>query len=698
MPTGLGGEQLWISPTNRYGVSSFNDLSDASRTTYITNGTSIVSDTIEGGSHAIQFNGTSDTTSWLVNPYAQTGTFSWSAWFNSDTLSGTQSICGGNSWSTFNGGFLFTSGGVVKFVLNKGVNGQSSVGLVGTTSLSTNTWYHVCVKGDGTNAYLYLNGSLEVSGAFNGFGTPWQKHFRIGTAGAGAGDSAFGTNTHFFDGKIDDVRVYSRGLNQSEITHLATARGVEGNPFKGLGDEQLWLCPSLQDSAKDLSNSNNHGTYNGGMGTISDSSKGGSRCYSFDGVDDYISVPSSSSLSFVDANGDTACSFSMWAELASYSNNVNSRGIALLSKGSTLSTSSADSEYMMNCLDGKPRLTLYPQASNGSKYLDSVSTNVEVPVSTWKHITFTYSGCEVTGCIQIFVDGVLVSATDSSNVYTGMFAGAGNFEIGTTLRVAFSRWLYGKMDDVRVFNRVLTQSEITHLASSRGVQGHPTIKGLGDEKLWLCPSFHGSANDISGNAKDGTLSGGAAIVSDTGSGGTKSFESYTTSTDSVDIPSGVLSDNSDVSLSVWVKNKQTSAGSRVRNIVRTTNDDLFIYANQTRYRGGAGGVLVQDTLASLNTTGYYHYALNYTQATGTVELFRNGVSIGTTSGAAAITVSGAMDLLQNSVGFVDDVRAYNRVLTPEEIAHLAKSRGVLGSAYNLNGTRHPLTSIYHVIR
>ncbi len=221
---------------------------------------------------------------------------------------------------------------------------------------------------------------------------------------------------------------------------------------------------------------------------------------------------------------------------------------------------------------------------------------------------------------------------------------------------------------------------------------------MGDEKLWLCPSFYGSANDISGNAKDGTLSGGAAIVSDTGSGGTKSFESYTTSTDSVDIPSGVLSDNSDVSLSVWVKNKQTSAGSRVRNIVRTTNGDLFIYANQTRYRGGAGGVLVQDTLASLNTTGYYHYALNYTQATGTVELFRNGVSIGTTSGAAAITVSGAMDLLQNSVGFVDDVRAYNRVLTPEEIAHLAKSRGVLGSAYNLNGTRHPLTSIYHVIR
>ena len=254
----------------------------------------------------------------------------------------------------------------------------------------------------------------------------------------------------------------------------------------GLGGEVMWLCPSLDDSPNDLSGNGNNGTYVNGTSTVADSDPtyGGSRAYNFDGVDAYISVPSSSSLSFTDANGDTACSFSLWAELASYSNNANSRGIALLGKGSTLQQS-ADAEYMMNCLDGKPRLTLYPQSTNGSKYLNSVSTSVEVPVSTWKHITFTYSGCEGAGCIQIFVDGVLVSATDSSNVYTGMFAGAGDFEIGTTLRVAFSRWLYGKMDDVRVFNRVLAQSEITLLASTRGFTAgggthiHRTLLGVG---------------------------------------------------------------------------------------------------------------------------------------------------------------------------------------------------------------------------
>lgn len=57
-----------------------------------------------------------------------------------------------------------------------------------------------------------------------------------------------------------------------------------------LGGEIFWVCPSLDDSANDLSGNSHHGSYNGGMGTVADTDAGGSRAYSFDGIDDHISA------------------------------------------------------------------------------------------------------------------------------------------------------------------------------------------------------------------------------------------------------------------------------------------------------------------------------------------------------------------------------------------------------------------------
>jgi hypothetical protein len=235
-------------------------------------------------------------------------------------------------------------------------------------------------------------------------------------------------------------------------------------------------------------------------------------------------------------------------------------------------------------------------------------------------------------------------------------------------------------DDLRVFcNTFPTASELTTISSARGVEGGSPPVGLGDEQLWLCPSINDSANDISGNGNNGTLTGGAAIVSDSGSGGTKSFKSFTTSTDRVDIPAGVFTDGNDVSFSAWVKSDLATVGAKDRNIVRTTNNDFVMRARQTIYKGIAGGVEAQDNLGSLNTTEYYHYALNYDNATSTIELFRNGVSVATASSVPALALTGTLDILQNLLAHVDDVRAYNRKLTQAEITHLATSRGIEGS-------------------
>ena len=63
----------------------------------------------------------------------------------------------------------------------------------------------------------------------------------------------------------------------------------------GLGDEQLWLCPTLDNATpfNDQSGQGNNGTAQGGLSTVADTGSGGAYCYDFDGVDDYIDISGS---------------------------------------------------------------------------------------------------------------------------------------------------------------------------------------------------------------------------------------------------------------------------------------------------------------------------------------------------------------------------------------------------------------------
>ena len=99
-------------------------------------------------------------------------------------------------------------------------------------SLNTGQWYHAAATGDGTTARLYLDGVEVGSGAFTGFPTSWERFMRLGSAGAGSGDSGYGTDSLFFDGLIDDARFYDRTLTQTDITHLSSSRGVTGPSYR----------------------------------------------------------------------------------------------------------------------------------------------------------------------------------------------------------------------------------------------------------------------------------------------------------------------------------------------------------------------------------------------------------------------------------------------------------------------------------
>lgn len=105
------------------------------------------------------------------------------------------------------GYLLDTYGGVVRLIVD-------SHGLSGTTAIPTGTWSHVAGVYDGTQMRVYLNGTLDgtldTTAAIPANTLP----VRIGAASDGGS---------LFNGLIDEVEVFNRGLSQPEIQAIVAA-------------------------------------------------------------------------------------------------------------------------------------------------------------------------------------------------------------------------------------------------------------------------------------------------------------------------------------------------------------------------------------------------------------------------------------------------------------------------------------------
>src|SRR5438309_1859832 len=90
----------------------------------------------------------------------------------------------------------------------------------GTAALAANTWTHLATTFDGATLRLYVNGVQASSRAMTGTLPTSTNPLQIG------GDSLFG---QFFQGRIDEVRIYNRALTQAEI-QADMATPVGGTP------------------------------------------------------------------------------------------------------------------------------------------------------------------------------------------------------------------------------------------------------------------------------------------------------------------------------------------------------------------------------------------------------------------------------------------------------------------------------------
>jgi chaperonin cofactor prefoldin len=94
----------------------------------------------------------------------------------------------------------------------------------------------------------------------------------------------------------------------------------------------------------------------------------------------------------------------------------------------------------------------------GWSYLFNVSSNANAVVSNWKYVTLNKIG----NIFNLYIDGVLDRSISSPSSIINYPC---KFYIGSCDPLSSNEVFNGRLDDVRIYSRALTQSEITYLAA-----------------------------------------------------------------------------------------------------------------------------------------------------------------------------------------------------------------------------------------
>jgi uncharacterized protein (TIGR02145 family) len=241
-------------------------------------------------------------------------------------------------------------------------------------------------------------------------------------------------------------------------------RCVKDTPITTVNNGLVAYYP-FNGNANDESGSGNNGTVNGATLTTDRFGNSG-KAYSFDGVDDKVQINPSTSLN----NFNNSMSISAWINCQgrsgnpSYSPNESQDLQGIFGPATYLI---GDGGFYLRLNDGNydnsnDRVIQYVNTNAGvSLYSHSIVTN-----NIWEHIICTFDG----NYVRMYRNG---NMTDSILAVGGGISNSNNtngryYTIGQCIdwgTPSIVQAFNGKIDDIRIYNRALTQAEITYLAT-----------------------------------------------------------------------------------------------------------------------------------------------------------------------------------------------------------------------------------------
>lgn len=153
-----------------------------------------------------------------MSPIFSKGRFTLSAWVYVNNASTANTII--KNWGETGGTYHWDLSNLKSSIEIVQSTGTALTMIQGTTVLSLNTWYHVVATADGTNYYSYVNGVQDgAKGNYDGTLRTTFIYTKIAVKSSDTGGIS-ATTPNYFNGLIDNLRIYNRALTQQEITLL----------------------------------------------------------------------------------------------------------------------------------------------------------------------------------------------------------------------------------------------------------------------------------------------------------------------------------------------------------------------------------------------------------------------------------------------------------------------------------------------
>lgn len=452
------------------GDGNGNDVRDGNNGTLI-NGATLSTGKVE---QAFSLDGANDyvqLSNSAYNPFPATG-FTYDFWINpSDTPSGRSRTIISNHHATgnwWNGVSLVK--GTVEFVLQNAATGQTFRWQTSST-VKLNKWQLIAVTyqnqgNQATDAVIYFNGKAQALKTF-AIGPAYNNGFTPGYSATDPLGFALGrlledTPKAYFRGLIDEGEFFNRRLHASEIQSIFNA-GSAGKCKCTLPTTGLVSWWSAEGHANDIQDGNNGTLVNGA--TFAAGKLG--QAFSFDGVNDGMSILKAGNLNM----GPSDFSIEAWVNVAPTQMHhsvvfINYAGVP--SYGLSI-TAAGKAEVGF-----RPSVPLLGGTGNDPAL--GVTGTTSLNDGQWHHLVGVRSGATVL----IYVDGVLegsatnpaVLTVNGGSVDTGscQYARIGSIHTdmghcsSLTPNSQETNFFRGLIDEVKIYNRALTGSEIQAIA------------------------------------------------------------------------------------------------------------------------------------------------------------------------------------------------------------------------------------------
>jgi len=555
------------------------------------------------------------------------------------------------------------------------LNGQNHMSIGVLRTMNDGKWHHFVGVMDYLTQYtIFVDGvSVGTTASYTGTMTNGTQPFEIGRRGTG--DNAQAT--------VDDVRVFSRALTASQISALyqngsarfASSQTLTQGTTLTNGLVGHWTfdgSKTTNTTALDSSGQNNTGTFSGF--TRATNAKAGKlgQGMNFDNVNDSVNIGVNPTF-----DGASAITISAWI-----------RPSASMSDDAIVGKATGVANQIYFWVGHSGLATNQISWNAGPGWLEATQTLI---LNEWTHVVGT---ADASGH-KIFYNGVLISSNSSAIDISA--SNAHSWLIGS---MSGNRIFNGSIDDVRIYNRALSAGEVKQLynlgsakaqASSVTLQQGTTL-GSGIVGHW---TFDGkdttttTALDRSGQNNTGTFTG-FTRATNAKAGKLGQGMSFDGTNDYVDM-GDVLDQTGSFTLSAWVKRAGDSITGNASTIIgkEMVSSAQFAFeiidtgqTNPNTVRFITFGLATNNLYSTQTITNgqWYHIVATFDSSSITQKIYIDGVQNATQTTTGTMTANsntlkigysqGTGDSSNYFNGNIDDVRVYNRALSPSEVKQL----------------------------